>query len=72
MSGALERAATLSTLRRAAELLAATRAFLYKNPVMEYTVFYDETECDGACLADDCGFAIDEIAHTLAILTREG
>jgi hypothetical protein len=50
----------LEALRRAATLLKATRDFINSNPVQEYMVHYDEADCDGACLADDCRLALDE------------
>lgn len=28
-------------------------AFMRENPVSDYTIDYDDTTCDGACLADD-------------------
>ena len=32
----------------------------------EFTSHYDEADCDGGCIADDCGFAIDELEHVFA------
>ncbi len=29
------------------------------------TVFYDEADCDGACLADDCDAAADALERNL-------
>jgi hypothetical protein len=40
-------------LERASTLLVATRDFIEANPVSEYTVFFDEAECDGGCLRHD-------------------
>lgn len=40
-------------LERASTLLVATRDFIEANPVSEYTVVFDEAECDGGCLRDD-------------------
>jgi hypothetical protein len=48
-------------LERAVVLMRATKDFIHCNPVLaEYTVIYDEAECDGDCLADDCMVAIDQ------------
>jgi len=41
-------------LERSVILLDATERFLSTNPVMEYMVHYDEADCDGHCLAEDC------------------
>lgn len=40
-------------LERASTLLVATRDFIEANPVSEYTVVFDEAECDGGCLRED-------------------
>ena len=29
----------------------------------EFTSYYDEADCTGECILDDCGFAIDELEH---------
>ena len=29
----------------------------------EFTSHYDEADCDGGCINDDCGFSIDELEH---------
>ncbi len=50
----------LEALKRAEHLLDATARFLEAHPVQEYTVFYDETTCDGSCLMDDCNHAREE------------
>lgn len=52
---------------RALELLNATRLFIDANPIGEYIVHYDEAECDGLCLADDCATAADSLS---VILTK--
>lgn len=48
-------------IQRAATLLQATTAFIDKNPVKEYTVFYDEAHCDGNCLREDCRLLLKEM-----------
>ncbi len=60
----------LAALRRAVVLMDATRRFIEDNPIAEYTVHFDEAECDGYCLADDCRSAL-ESAHA-AIAKAEG
>lgn len=55
-------------LERAITLYEATSRFIRTNPVSDYSVFFDEAMCDGACLADDCESARDESAHVLAAL----
>ena len=42
-------------LRRASELLDATKQFLEKQDfyTLETTVFYDDADCDGLCLLKD-------------------
>ena len=29
----------------------------------EFASYYDAADCDGSCILDDCGFAIDELEH---------
>ncbi len=53
-------------LERAVILLRATHDFIGTNPIQEYTVFYDEAECDGSCLATDCGIAEESARAALA------
>ena len=55
-------------LKRAKTLLKATKELLEKQDnssyvlnLLEETVFYDETECDGFCLKEDIGFWFDEL-----------
>lgn len=52
-----QRDALLEACKRAAVMLRAASAYLTENPVMEYMVFYDEADCDGMCLRDDCDLA---------------
>jgi hypothetical protein len=49
-------------LRRASELLNATKQFLEKQDfyALATTVFYDEAICDGLCLLEDIEFWLDE------------
>ena len=41
-------------LERAITMLKATEDFVEGNPISEYTVFYDDANCDGGCLSNDC------------------
>ena len=54
------------TIERAAYLLRVVGQFIDTNPVSDYTVIYDEAECDGACLRDDCSVAADELERMMA------
>lgn len=54
-------------LERATTLLRATRELLQRQQddpcvlnLLAETVFYDEAECDGACLLDDIDALFDE------------
>lgn len=47
--------------KRAAELLRVAARFIKENGREADVVFYDETECDGQCLADDCLSEADRI-----------
>ena len=40
-------------------LLRVAVAYLRSNPVQDYTVNYDETTCDGHCLAVDIEAELD-------------
>ncbi len=46
---------------RAAYLLRIVNKFIHDNPVSDYTIYFDEAVCDGACLADDCLVAAEEL-----------
>ena len=55
-------------LKRAKTLLKATKELLEKQEnssyvinVLEQTIVYDGTECDGVCLKDDIGYWFDEL-----------
>ena len=73
MSDIMTPAAVLKQAReamtRAAELLNATARFMDANPIAaEYTINYDEAQCDGGCLAADCTTSYEEIATALAAI----
>jgi hypothetical protein len=55
----------LSALERCETLLDATIRYLNNNPIQEYKVHYDEADCDGYCLADDCLSALLEVREAL-------
>lgn len=42
-------------------ILDAVIRFLEDNPVKDYTVFYDGTECDGYCLQDDARALLEAV-----------
>jgi hypothetical protein len=46
---------------RAAELLRLAAQYLRDNANTTILIAYDETECDGSCLADDCEFAAEAL-----------
>ncbi len=59
----------MEACKRALELLDATTRFMEANPIAaEYSVNYDEAQCDGQCLADDCLSAYESLAGLLAPL----
>ncbi len=47
-------------LLRAAEMLKIAAEYIREN-WPDATVFYDEAECDGYCVADDCETAAEMI-----------
>lgn len=60
--------AMINLLKRAKTLLKATKELLEKQEnssyvlnMLEQTVCYDETECDGFCLKEDIGYWFDEL-----------
>ena len=60
-----------AALHRACELLNATQRFMAANPIAaEYTVLYDEAQCDGRCLAEDCRIAADDAQIAADYLER--
>ncbi len=51
-------------LLRAAEMLKIAAEYIREN-WPDATVFYDESDCDGYCVADDCETAAEMIsAHS--------
>jgi hypothetical protein len=47
---------------RAAYLLRVVAKFIEENPLApEMTVYYDEAECDGYCLKEDCLSAVEAL-----------
>ena len=61
----------LEALKRAETLLQATYKLLQKQENSSYvlnlmaeTVYYDEADCDGACLMDDIRYWFDEFSMT--------
>lgn len=58
--------ALVEALKRAVTLMDATERFVEKNPIGDYTVFFDEADCDGSCLAVDCAAAVLEAKLALA------
>jgi hypothetical protein len=60
-------------LRRAIELLDATKQFLEKQDfyALATTVFYDEADCDGLCLLEDIKYWLDEYDGKKANLDRK-
>lgn len=55
----LERARTL--LKATKELLEKQENSSYVLNILEQTIFYDETKCDGFCLKEDIGYWFDEL-----------
>lgn len=60
----------MDALNRARTLLKAARALLKKQEDSNYilnllaeTIYYDEAECDGACLVDDIRYWFDEFMN---------
>jgi hypothetical protein len=49
----------LILLRAAYDLLKACNEGPYVKNALEQTVFYDEAECDGFCLANDIAAELD-------------
>lgn len=52
-------------VKRAIEMLRIAARFIIDNAAGEM-VFYDDAECDGLCLADDCRIAADVLALRIA------
>ena len=49
----------IEALDRAQYLLDAAMRFILVNRLGEYSVHYDDADCDGLCLYDDCETARD-------------
>lgn len=60
----------LAALKRAEYLLSVTARYIEENPVGEYLIHYDEAECDGGALKDDCKSTAEQARA--AILKAEG
>jgi hypothetical protein len=60
----------IDALHRAVVLMEAAINFVQDNDLGEYTVYYDDAECDGSCLADDCDSAIDDAKRAIAAAQR--
>ncbi len=56
----------MEACKRALELLDATARFIEANPIAEYTVLYDEAQCDGYCLIEDCRSSYERLVGLLA------
>jgi len=58
--------ALVEALERCETLLAATAQFIGINPLAEeFDVHYDEADCDGACLREDCRTHLIEVRRVL-------
>jgi hypothetical protein len=56
-----------AALERCETLLDAVVKFIRHNPLaIEFEVHYDEADCDGSCLRDDCGYALEDVRAALA------
>jgi hypothetical protein len=49
------------TVERAVEMLRLASEMIREH-CPEAEAFYDETDCDGLCVADDCEFIADDLA----------
>ncbi len=54
-------------LKRCETLLDAVMRFIDENPVTDY----DEADCDGSCLRDDCEIALHDVKVALSKLSEE-
>ena len=55
----------LAALRRAEEMLRIAGPLVAKFAAEE-EVFYDGANCDGTCIAEDCGHAAEDAAEAIA------
>ena len=60
--------AAIEALGRSTYLLDAAARFAGSGQVSEFTVVYDDVECDGDCLSSDCLSAIEQSTFALAAL----
>lgn len=56
----------LAALKRAETLLVAVRAFIEVNELDEFLVHYDDADCDGGCLCNDCKASVTEIRDAIS------
>jgi hypothetical protein len=54
-------------LERAQYLLRTVAQFIHDNPIGDYSVRYDDANCDASCLKDDCSIAADELERCEAL-----
>ena len=59
-----------AALDRAQYLLGAVMRFIVRNRLGDFSVYYDEADCDGHCLYDDCEIARDEARDCLDFYTE--
>lgn len=50
---------------RAIYLLGVIGQFIDENNLEEYTTIFDDAECDGGCLAEDCAAAAEGLARQM-------
>jgi hypothetical protein len=60
-----------AALERCVILLRAAQSFVYDNCLEENTVIYDDAECDGYCLIEDCEAAITKSQAALAKVEKK-
>lgn len=52
-------------IERAIKMLGIAADYLDENCDTSETVEYDNAECDGSCVADDCNIARDQLRYVL-------
>jgi hypothetical protein len=60
----------IEALQRAVVLMEATYDFISSNKLEGYPLYYNDAECDGSILADDCEYAIDDAKRAIAAAQR--
>jgi hypothetical protein len=60
--------AEIGCLKRAQYMLEVAARFVKENDLGEYVANWDETECDGYCLVDDCTIEASELGNLIARL----